>query len=53
MCAISSAIQDLRKKAGLNPIDRIAVTLPAEFLTLFKSHNTEIAPIVGSIPTEE
>ncbi len=45
-------IQDLRKKAGLSPSDRISVTLPSDTLPLYKNHTEEINATVGAIAHE-
>ena len=46
-------IQDMRKKAGLNPDDRIMLTLPKEQMELLKKFESEILPTVGATKVTE
>lgn len=41
-------IQDMRKKAGLNPSDRITVTATVEQLALLEKYRSEAMPIIGA-----
>lgn len=41
-------IQDLRKKAGLNPSDRITVFAPEEKIALLEKYKTEAVSVIGA-----
>ncbi len=41
-------IQDMRKKAGLNPSDRITVSAPKEQFALLEKYRTEATSIIGA-----
>ncbi len=42
------AIQDMRKKAGLNPADRIVLTVPKEKMVLLEKYHDELMATVGA-----